>query len=1394
MRIKIFLFVIMVTATVCISDAQGAFSNSHSVTYASEKFDTIERPNPTDVQPWEFMGASALNQFSATIPSGQSMDLVGQRGGTTYAVEVSGNTAYIGLGPRLIVLDISDKSNPIVLGKTDVLDGYINDLALQGNFIYATGTGSGLYVIDVSNKSHPEEVGFYATPSPYAWDVEVSGSFAYVTDWYFGLQIVNIANPSNPYRIASLDTADRAFGVDLYGSYALIASGSAGLYVVNVSNPYSPFLVSSIVTGGSAFDVETQSNIVYLGENGGVRIINLVNPYVPYEVGFYQTWGVSGIKVSGSKAYICIDWQGIEILDVTNPSSPSLISSTYFPGGAEEVEVEPGFAFIASRNYGLRIISIANPGSPQHLGVYSEVPGYSSSLVTVGNHAFVVDDDRGLQIYDISNPSNVTETGAYDTADLARAVAVNGDYAYVADYNAVRIIDISDPVHPFETGHVGASYTQDLVVSQNLVYATDFYAGIRIIDVSDPYNPVQIALFADPAAGIDVVDNYVYYATENRSQRICALDVSNPGSPILAGCYTSSSYPSGIQVHEDMAYVANGNDGLLILDVSNPYQLSKAGAFETSGFASDVELADNRAFVASGDGGVYVVDVSNPQLPVGAGYYNTAGRANGITVQGTIAHVTDIWGGLVSLHYTGAIASYHTVSGRVVNAAGDPVKNVRISNGIGQSALSDVNGYYTITGVPSGRYTLSAEKHGYVITPNTQTVHVISDLSGIDFSANLNVAVVHFEYTQAIQCYQNSEDPGCADNNIPLVANKPTIVRAYLESLVGEETGLYGTLHVSGDGGATWTTIEADNAPVRAVEPTEFDRANDRHAFRFTIPPEMATGTVKMFARAFFPGEATLVQTSQVSRSFNERPSLRIGYVKVADNGDLPNDELVERAVPFMRVYPVSDIDYFEVPYDKPYLGPPDGVITYLKDIWTFYEHTGWPQPNGRPDMLFAWGPHTVWGTTGNSDPVWMQGGLGRVAYGTDDPENNVYQVIMAHEIAHNLGLQHPTCENLPGYAWPYGDYAIHDEGYDGGLYSPFNPLVSAATDDFMIGQHCGAEPHDRKWISAFHYRRLYDALEQMPNSQTVQPGSPSVAEAQPVLLISGDVYSDTTATINSGFVITTTHAITQSAGSAYCLQLLDQSDQELSSSCFDLTFLDPEWLAPVDSAHFIRALPFDENAVTLVLKAGNDTLASSTVSAHAPTVELIYPNTHELLSDLVTVEWSGGDLDGDDLNYIVSYSADGGVSWIHLAIGLTQTTLTVDTSRLPGSDTVLFRVIGSDGFHTVSDVANEYSSVASHSPAAVITAPSKGSVLPPGPVIMQGYGTDPEDGLLNDSSLVWLSDVDGLLGSGNTIVSKLSVGFHEITLQVTDSDGNITSQTIRLHVGYQTFMPISIR
>jgi formylglycine-generating enzyme required for sulfatase activity len=85
--------------------------------------------------------------------------------------------------------------------------------------------------------------------------------------------------------------------------------------------------------------------------------------------------------------------------------------------------------------------------------------------------------------------------------------------------------------------------------------------------------------------------------------------------------------------------------------------------------------------------------------------------------------------------------------------------------------------------------------------------------------------------------------------------------------------------------------------------------------------------------------------------------------------------------------------------------------------------------------------------------------------------------------------------------------------------------------------------------------------------------------------------------------------------------------------------------------------------------------------------------------------------------------------------------------------------------------------------PTATILSPQSGTTFTAGaPVALKGHGTDPEEGELPDSVLVWSSTLDGVLGRGSEFtVSDLSLGEHGIVFTASDSQGLTDSAQVEI-------------
>jgi hypothetical protein len=93
--------------------------------------------------------------------------------------------------------------------------------------------------------------------------------------------------------------------------------------------------------------------------------------------------------------------------------------------------------------------------------------------------------------------------------------------------------------------------------------------------------------------------------------------------------------------------------------------------------------------------------------------------------------------------------------------------------------------------------------------------------------------------------------------------------------------------------------------------------------------------------------------------------------------------------------------------------------------------------------------------------------------------------------------------------------------------------------------------------------------------------------------------------------------------------------------------------------------------------------------------------------------------------------------------------------------------------------------------PAASITSPTGTQFNEGENIAFGGNATDEEDGALEGDSLVWTSNIDGIIGNGPAVTtSALTAGDHEITLTATDSQGGShTTDPTLIHIAQTRFI-----
>jgi hypothetical protein len=333
------------------------------------------------------------------------------------------------------------------------------------------------------------------------------------------------------------------------------------------------------------------------------------------------------------------------------------------------------------------------------------------------------------------------------------------------------------------------------------------------------------------------------------------------------------------------------------------------------------------------------------------------------------------------------------------------------------------------------------------------------------------------------------------------------------------------------------------------------------------------------------------------------------------------------------------------------------------------------------PDQLVAWYP--AGSTFGAGNPVGFYDnyllyvyGLGRIAVLSDRPSDRAVAMRLASGLAHNLVQLHADLRTPSAVGF-------------GGFDTSLNTEVGASHPDLLKGGTIIDAVN--AWLSPDSFKKIYTAYKDAADfrngssSASPKPGARRAASAE-YLTISGTARRDGSGGhLNAGFRSTPPFAGPDSDPNGnHCLRFSGDSGP-LGDYCFTIGFVDPITGGDLDQDIFVVSAPWPAGTKQVALVRDGSELASLTLSANAPSLQITSPQQGDQLSaGPLHLQWTASDPDGNTLVYQLFYSTDGGSTWMPLDPQITDTSYTVDGTRLPGSS-VMFQLLASNGLNTTT-------------------------------------------------------------------------------------------------------------
>ena len=491
------------------------------------------------------------------------------------SVTFHGTHAYVAGGSfGFSILDITDPSNPTFISQCDT-EGNAYEIAIQGNFAYIADW-SNLVVVDILDVENPAVISSY--PGQYTIGVGISGDTAYINNYLEGLIVVNVSDKENPELEGSYSDA---YGWDIVhqGNYCYLAAETQGVVVLNVQDGANPYKAGSCKTQG------TRVRGIEIWNDYGLalqwrhlpEILDNSNPSRPKDIGFLNTTiDTRDIIIQGNYGYIADGYNGFIIVDAHDINNLQHIyhqETTTNDLGAKdtnEIAFANDYLYVTSGDGGVKYYNMTDREVPGNRGSINPFSGGDvRDLTIVGNYLYAADLEKGIFVVNITDPENPIVMDTYSRSDRrADAIDVMDDFVYIAyDQDGLIVVNCSDKNDISYAGrYSNINSAHDLVIDGEMAYVIDYNSNLHILSISNRTEPELISKYYVPTYTSGSVTKYNDFLFITALGHVSIIDVSDPANPRSVSSDSGLVDAYRIKVLDDDFFLCDGDGGLVVLD------------------------------------------------------------------------------------------------------------------------------------------------------------------------------------------------------------------------------------------------------------------------------------------------------------------------------------------------------------------------------------------------------------------------------------------------------------------------------------------------------------------------------------------------------------------------------------------------------------------------------------------------------------------------------------------------------------------------------------------------------------------------------------------------------------------------------------------------------------
>lgn len=570
-------------------------------------------------------------------------------------IAVADGYAYLAVENGVEILDVSNVAAPILISHVYLPCEAIH-VAADVGYVYVASMDH-LSIIDATIPSGAHVVA--ELNASLDGGLAVRDGYAYLASGA-GLIVLNVANPAAPVIARSLE--DGCYSPRIEGNH-LFTTGYPGLQVYDISAPDDPRKVATL-------NVQFAQNLAvrngmaaiwssYCAQEGPcwsrTTLVDVSNPESPAIAGTYPPDGFGDFIPSMALGFvngrlIQTSGGGVAVLDISEPESARVTGSLgRLWGNRSCLAVSGEILFTPS----VRIVSVANPATPTEIGRYDMA---GAGRVTSAGQTLLVPVGDGLAALDSDVPCSLVERGRIRTNWDCANLDADSNYAYLVDIG-LTIVDITNPDAPTIIGSCSTPLApRDVAVNGDYAYIADGTAGLLVLDIEDRRAPRIIHTVEDLGEVTDVALFDHFACVTAYGGDFIVVDVADPPHAAPIGSTHLAWEAWALDICEPHAFVANGIAGLQVVDLTDPRSPVAIATLDTELWAMDVTVSGSYAYIANSgflcrEGGLFIADISDPVAPFRAGHFDSPGLARGVAVRNDCVYLTDVTG-LLALRVT----------------------------------------------------------------------------------------------------------------------------------------------------------------------------------------------------------------------------------------------------------------------------------------------------------------------------------------------------------------------------------------------------------------------------------------------------------------------------------------------------------------------------------------------------------------------------------------------------------------------------------------------------------------------------------------------------------------------------------------------------------------------